>query len=68
MFSNIGFAFNLIMILVYAAAGIILIFVWQIPGLPDINNTIAGIVLFLYSVFRAYKLIRLNRDSNEGKS
>ncbi len=53
------FFFNLFMILVYASAGILLIFVWPPPEiLPEFNRIGLGIVLVIYSVYRGYKIYR----------
>ncbi|TAH38381.1 MAG: hypothetical protein EYC69_14600 [Bacteroidetes bacterium] len=51
--------FNLFMILLYACAGILLIFVWP-PAeiLPEFNRIGLGIVLLIYSVYRGYKIYR----------
>lgn len=57
--------FNLLMILIYAAAGIILIFVWGPEGLPEENRKIAGLVLILYSLFRIWKLAKAQRPRDD---
>ncbi len=54
---NFYFLFSLFMILLYAVAGIILIFVWPPQDmLPDLNRIGLGIVLLGYSVYRVFRL------------
>ncbi|MBK6446262.1 MAG: hypothetical protein IPQ03_17920 [Bacteroidetes bacterium] len=51
------FFFNVLMILVYALAGIILIFVWSPFDLPRLNRNILGTALVCYAFWRTYKLV-----------
>lgn len=59
------FLFNLLMIILYASAGIILIFVWQ-PGemFPNLNRNGIGIVLLVYAAYRSFRLYRKQRAKN----
>ncbi len=69
---KIYFLFNLSMILLYACAGLLLIFVWP-PAevLPEFNRIGLGIVLLIYAVYRSFKIYRkqtmaqINTGSNE---
>jgi hypothetical protein len=53
------------MILLYALAGILLMFVW-FPGewLPEANRKGLGIVLLLYAAYRSYRMIRDRQTGN----
>ena len=57
------FYFNLAMVLIYAAAGILMIFVFHFESLPQKNTTIVGCVLLLYAAYRTYKLVRDRKES-----
>ena len=46
------------MILVYALAGIILIFVWAPYDLARLNRIILGSVFLVYAIWRTNKLFR----------
>jgi len=49
--------FNLFMIFLYAVAGIMLIFVWPPKEmLPEINRYGLGTVLFIYALYRSFRL------------
>lgn len=52
------FFFSVLMILVYALAGIILIFVWAPYDLARTNRIILGSVFLAYAIWRANKLFR----------
>ncbi len=59
------FLFNLLMIILYATAGIMLIFVWPLKEiLPDLNRTGLGIVLLGYAVYRSYRLFKKQKIEN----
>lgn len=61
---KIYFFFGLFMICLYAAAGIILIFVWSPEGvLPDLNRIGLGLVLLIYAVYRFYRIFRTHEAS-----
>jgi hypothetical protein len=49
------FLFNLTMIVLYALAGLFLIFILQ-PETSSINYKLVGGVLTLYAVYRTYRL------------
>ncbi len=50
--------FNLIMMSLYALAGILLIFILQFDSLPLLNTKMMGGVLLLYATYRGYKLFK----------
>lgn len=52
------FFFNVLMILLYALAGIILIFVWSPFDLPRPNRYILGAAFFGYASWRSFKLYK----------
>jgi hypothetical protein len=51
------FYFNIIMVMIYAAAGVLLILNSHTDLLPSKNIILIGIVLLLYAAYRSYKLI-----------
>jgi hypothetical protein len=57
------FYFNLAMVLIYTAAGILLLFFVRFESIPKTNTLIIGCVLLLYAAYRTYKLIRERRES-----
>lgn len=59
------FIFNLLMIFLYAFAGIMVIFVWH-PAemLPDLNRNAIGIVLIMYAAYRSFRLYKKKRVKN----
>ena len=48
---------NSLMILIYALAGVGLLF-WNASSIPFNSRKIFSIALFLYAIYRAYNLIR----------
>ncbi len=52
------FWFNLIMMTLYAIAGILLLFTVHLDALPEVNTKMMGIVLLLYAAYRGYRLYK----------
>ena len=50
--------FNLIMVVLYAFAGVLLIFILRFEQIATLNIRLVGGVLLLYAVYRGYKLYR----------
>ena len=62
--SGIRFYINLLMIALYAIAGLILLFFWSPENLPAFNRNVIAIALLSYS---AYRLRRFYIHSNTVK-
>ena len=52
------FFFDLTMAIVYALAGVLLIFILHFDQFPAVNARIIGIVLLIYAAYRSYKLYK----------
>jgi hypothetical protein len=52
------FWFNIIMIVLYCFAGILLLLILRFESLPAINTKVIGGVLILYAAYRGYKLYK----------
>jgi hypothetical protein len=59
------FYFNLAMVLIYAVAGILLLFVVKFDSIPKTNITVIGCVLLLYSAYRGYKVFKEKKAADE---
>lgn len=56
--SGIRFYINLLMIALYAIAGLILLFFWSPENLPSFNRTVIGIALLTYAAFRTRRFYK----------
>jgi hypothetical protein len=59
------FYFNLVMVLIYAAAGLLLLFVIKFDSIPKTNTIVIGSVLLLYAAYRAFKLSKEKKSSGK---
>jgi hypothetical protein len=59
------FYFNLAMVVIYAAAGILLLFVVKFDSIPKTNTLVIGGVLILYAAYRGFKLFKEKKSANE---
>lgn len=60
-----SFLFNLLMIILYITAGLMLIFASPVKELiPEVNSTGLGIVLVLYAIYRLYRLYKKYNAAN----
>ena len=60
--------FNLIMMTIYAFAGILLIFILHFESLPSLNTKMIGGILIIYATYRGYKLYKkysVRRDADQ---
>jgi cytochrome b subunit of formate dehydrogenase len=56
--SGIRFYINLLMIALYAIAGLILLFFWTPENLPTFNKTVIAISLLVYAGYRSRRFYR----------
>ena len=63
--SGIRFYINLLMIVLYAIAGLILLFFWSPENLPSFNRTVIGIALLIYSLYRFRRFYRKTKTASE---
>lgn len=63
--SGIRFYINLLMIALYAIAGLILLFFWSPENLPSFNRTAIGIALLIYAAYRLQRFYRKTKAVNE---
>ena len=61
------FYFNLAMVLIYAVAGLLLLFIIKFDTIPKMNTIVIACVLLLYAAYRGYKLNKEKRSSAKGK-
>ena len=59
------FYFNLAMVLIYTAAGLLLLFVVKFDSIPKTNTIVIGGVLLLYSAYRSYKLLKEKKSAEK---
>jgi len=59
------FYFNLAMVLIYAAAGALLLFVVKFDTIPKKNTIVIGCVLLLYAAYRGFKLYKDKKSAKE---
>jgi hypothetical protein len=57
------FYFNLAMVLIYAVAALLLLFVIKFDTIPKMNTIVIGCVLLLYAAYRGYKLNKEKKSS-----
>lgn len=65
--NRLNFLFSLIMVLVYAGAGVILLFFNVISTIPTNTRKMFGLILVLYSLYRGAMIYTKYRKTKKGK-
>jgi hypothetical protein len=66
IFHNLLNYFGLLMVFVYLAAGITLLFpIFQISFLNNTSRLVLGIALIFYGIFRAWRIFKTRKNEEE---
>lgn len=66
--SRFRFWFDVVMIAVYATAGIFTLVIDQFLDLPMMNRYVIAVTLFAYSGYRVYKMMELRRETQKDEA